>query len=357
MSLPPGSVAEGKLPGDGITEPLTLSLIIPTYNARELLADCLQSIFRNPPSEPYEVLVVDDASADGTSEMVRARFPEVRLLRNNVNRHYARSNNRAIAQSRGQYIYLLNNDTIVLPQAIDRMLAFLREHPEAGAVGSRLLNGDGTVQWSVKSLPNPGSALFGARSIITRMFPNNRYSRKHLLHLDRDPNQPFIAGYVSSASIMIPRQVVEQVGELDRRLSYHVDADYCKRIANAGYSCYYLPTATVIHFDHKGGTMVSVTRRFRSLFEFHVGSYIFYRKHIQQSLWTPMQIVILVGIFSRFLVSLVAQALAELRYITVALARRTVGLRSREPTGTTGDLPIWRAESLSAPPAKPTADG
>jgi N-acetylglucosaminyl-diphospho-decaprenol L-rhamnosyltransferase len=353
MNARANPVAERKPLSDGVTAPVTLSVIIPTYNARELLANCLRSIYQNSPSEPYEVIVVDDASADGTSEMVRAHFPEVRLLRNDVNRHYAWSNNRAIAQARGQYVYLLNNDTIVLPQAIDGMLAFLRDHPEAGAVGSRLLNGDGTVQWSVKSLPNPGSALFGARSMITRVFPNNRYSRKHLLHLDRDPNQPFIAGYVSSASIMIPRHVVEQVGELDRRLSYHVDADYCKRIADAGYGCYYLPTATVIHFDHKGGTMVSVTRRFRSLFEFHVGSYIFYRKHIQQSLWTPMQIIVFVGIFSRFLVSLIAQALAELRYITFALARKTIGLR----TETTGDLPIWRAESLSAPRAKPSADG
>ena len=200
---------------------------------------------------------------------------------------------------------------------------------------------------------NQISSLVCVLSMITWGFPYYRYSRKHLLHLDRDPNQPFTAGYVSSASIMIPRHVVEQVGELDRRLSYHVDADYCKRIANAGYGCYYLPTATVIHFDHKGGTMVSVTRRFRSLFEFHVGSYIFYRKHIQQSLWTPMQIIVFVGIFSRFLVSLIAQALAELRYITIALARKTIGLR----TETTGDLQIWRAESLSAPPAKPSADG
>ena len=344
-------VAEQKPLSDGVTEPVTLSVIIPTYNARELLADCLRSIYQNSPSEPYEVIVVDDASVDGTSEMVRAHFPEVRLLRNDVNRHYAWSNNRAIAQARGQYVYLLNNDTIVLPHAIDGMLAFLREHPHAGAVGSKLLNGDGTVQWSVKSLPNPGSALFGARSIFTLMFPNNRQSRKHLLHLGRKLDQPFIAGYVSSASIMIPRKVVEEVGELDWRLSYHVDADYCKRIADAGYSCYYLPSVTVIHFDHKGGTMVSLRRRFLSLVEFHLGSYIFYRKHIQQSPWTPMQIIVVVGISSRFLLSLIAQAFAELRYITIAL-----GLRRREPTGTTGAPPIWRATPLPAPATKPTAD-
>jgi N-acetylglucosaminyl-diphospho-decaprenol L-rhamnosyltransferase len=299
---------------------VTLSIIVPSYNARELLADCLQSIYQNPPSEPYEIIVIDDASADGTSDMVRARFPGVRLLTNEVNCHYATSNNRAVKIARGQFLYLLNSDTIVLPKALDQMVTFLREHPEAGAVGSKLLNGDGTIQWSVKSLPNPGSALFGARSIITRLLPNNRYSRKHLLHLDRDMTEPFVAGYVSSASIMMPRKVVDEVGELDRRLSYHVDADYCKRIADAGYKCYFLPTATIIHLDHKGGTMVSLRRRFRSLVEFHVGSYIFYRKHIQKPGQYFMQVVVVLGLFCRFLLSLAAQALAELREVVVALA-------------------------------------
>jgi GT2 family glycosyltransferase len=299
----------------GAAEPragIVVSIIIPTYNACRLLADCLGSIAQNPPSEPYEVIVVDDASADGTSDMVRIRFPEVRLLRNDVNRHYAFSNNRALEGARGEYLLLLNNDTIVLPQALDRMVAFLRDNPDAGAVGCRLLNEDGSIQWSVKSLPNPGSALFGARSLITRLFSNNRFSRRHLLHLDRDLTAPFAAGYVSSAAMMIPRHIVDKVGMLDRRLSYHVDADYCKRIADVGYKSYYLPTATIIHLDHKGGTMVSLSRRFRSLVEFHVGSYIYYRKHVRKSVWDPMHGVVVLGLLARFALSATVQIGAEL---------------------------------------------
>src|SRR5690242_7695001 len=191
---------------------LVVSVIIATYNARQLLADCLGSIAANPPSEPYEVIVIDDASADGTSEMVRECFPAVRLLRNEINRHYAFSNNRAFEHACGEYLLLLNNDTIVLPHALNRMVEFLRRHPDAGAVGCRLLNEDGSIQWSVKSLPNPGSALFGARSVITRLFPDNPFSRRHLLHLDHDATTPFVAGYVSSAAVMIPRHVVDRVG-------------------------------------------------------------------------------------------------------------------------------------------------
>jgi len=343
MNARANPLAERKPLSNGVTEPVTLSVIIPTYNARELLANCLRSIYQNAPREPYEVIVVDDASADGTSEMVRDRFAEVRLLRNEVNQHYARSNNRAIQHARGKYLHLLNNDTIVLPDAFDRMLAFLREHPDAGAVGSRLLNGDGTIQWSVKSLPNPGSALFGSRSIITRIFPNNPYSRKHLQHMGRDPIKPFVAGYVSSASIMMPRKVVDQIGGLDERLSYHVDADYCKRISDGGYECYYLPTATIIHFDHKGGTMVSLRRRFRSLVEFHVGSYIFYRKHIQRSPRSPMQIIVVPGILARFLVSITARAVSEIRDMMVFLTAKALPGRSRESTGGTDGCTEWRA--------------
>jgi GT2 family glycosyltransferase len=291
---------------------IVISVIIGTYKAREVLADCLQSIYQNSPSEPYEIIVIDDASEDGTSEMVRARFPEVRLLRNGINRNYATVNNQGFELARGRYIYLLNNDTIVLPGALDQLLAFLREHPDAGAVASRLVSEDGSIQWTVKALPSLGSALFGARSIISRLYPNNRLTRKQLLHLDQDMTTPFVAGYVSGASVMHPREVVEKVGKLDERLFYFVDADYCKRIADAGYKCYYLPAATIIHLEHRGGSMVSLRRRLRSLVYFHVHSYIYYRKHLLQSTWSPMQIIVPAGLCARFMISLTAQAVGEL---------------------------------------------
>ncbi len=236
---------------------IMLSILISCYNTRDLVADCLRSIYQNPASEPYEIVLVDDASSDGTSEMVRSTFPEVRLFRNEFNRHYAHSNNRALDQARGRYVLLLNNDTLVLPRALDDMIGFLREHPDAGAVGCKLLNEDGTIQWSVKSLPNPAAAIFGARSILAKWFPNNRFSRQHLLHIGRDMNWPFVAGLVSGAASMMPLKVMKEVGHLDVNFFYHVDADYCKRIADAGYKCYYLPTASIIHLNHKGGTMTS----------------------------------------------------------------------------------------------------
>jgi hypothetical protein len=323
MSQTPSTILDRGQTQDAVAkDTVLLSIIIATYNARDLLIDCLNSIYLNPSSESYEIIVVDDASTDGTVEAVETRFPEVRLLRNRINTHYAAANNRAFGMARGRYLYLLNNDTIVLPDALDRMVNFLREHPDAGAVGSKLLNEDGTIQWSVKSLPNPGSALFGARSVITKIFPKNRYSRRHLLHPDPNTSSPFVAGYVSSASIMLPREIVQMVGGLDTRLSYHVDADYCKRVASAGYKCYYLPTAVIIHLNHRGGTMVSFKRRFRSIVEFHLGSYIYYRKHVQRWRWDPALAVVVICLSVRFVASLATQAAAEVVSLTRSTSRQ-----------------------------------
>jgi N-acetylglucosaminyl-diphospho-decaprenol L-rhamnosyltransferase len=250
---------------------------------------------------------------------------EVCLLRNEVNRHYTRSNNRALGRARGQYIHLLNNDTLVLPGALDSMLAFLRAHPEAGAVGCRLLNEDGSIQWSVRALPDLGSALFGGRSIITRLFPNNRFSRRRLLHPERDLTESFVAGYLSGASKMMPREVVDEVGYLDTRMFYHVDADYCSRIAEAGYKCYYLPTAAVIHLNHKGGTRVNPRLRFRSLASFHFDCYAYYRKHLRGSRANPMQILVVAGLVTRFLTLALVQIFSEL----LGLTRSLLGQRDR----------------------------
>lgn len=305
--------------------PIVVSIIIATYNASAILADCLRSIYANPPSEPYEIIVVDDASADRTSDMVSEKFPDVVLFTNKVNKSYAVSNNLAFKHARGEFFFLLNNDTIVLPNAIDILLAFTREHPDAGSVGSKLLNEDGTIQWSVKSLPSIGSAFFGARSIITRMFPTNPFSRHHLQHLNHDPTKPFIAGFVSSAAVLVPRAIVMKVGGLDGRMNYHVDADFCKRITDAGYNNYYVPDAVIIHLNHRGGTMVNWRRRFRSVVEFHRGSYIYYGNHMRQTASLPMRAIVVVGLMFRFVVSLGIQALIEAYNVLVAFGRQLFG--------------------------------
>jgi N-acetylglucosaminyl-diphospho-decaprenol L-rhamnosyltransferase len=304
---------------------IALTIVISCYNTRELVRDCLTSIYENPPREVYEIILVDDACTDGTSAMVCEAFPEVRLLRNAVNRHYTYSNNRGIDQARGTYVLLLNNDTIVLPQALDTMIDFLRKHPEAGAVGCRLLNEDGTTQASVKTPLGPAAAIFGAQSLLTKLFPKNRFSRRHVLHIGRDTGEPFVAGFVSGAASMMPLKVMRDVGRLDESFFYHVDADYCKRIGEAGYKCFYLPTAAIIHLNHKGGSMANPLKRLRSLMMFEVYSYRYYRKHFLRSSWDPTAAVVALGLTLHFLGSACGQVCTEL----VGLARSISSRRER----------------------------
>jgi GT2 family glycosyltransferase len=292
---------------------IDLSIIIANYNAKDMLFGCLQSIYHHPPRCTFEVFVVDDASSDASCEMVEKNFPQVHLLHNEQNIHYSKSNNRALKLARGRYVYLLNNDTVILPNALEIMINFFDQHPEVGAVGSRLLNGDGTIQASVKALPSIRSGLFGAQSIITKLFPKNHFSRQELLHLCHDMSKPFQAGYVSGASAMICQKVIQQIGYLDERMFYHVDADYCKRIWDAGWEVYYLPDAAVVHFNHKGGTLINRRRRFKSIFEFHRGYYIYFRKHLMNSVWNPICFMIIIGLALRFTVCLIIQIVKEMR--------------------------------------------
>ena len=264
--------------------------------------------------------MVDDASNDGSSSAVRAAFPNVRLLVNETNQHYTRSNNRAIEEARGHFIMLLNSDTLILPDALDEMIAFLNARPDCGVVGCKLLNEDMTLQWSVKSYPSLGSAIFGARSPITHFFPKNLFSRRYLPQLQENLSEPLVVegGFVSGAACVIPRAVVDKVGLLDPSFFYHVDADYCKRITDAGYKCCYLPSASTIHLEHKGGTMVNVRSRFRSLLLFEFYNYVWYKKHLKRSRVEIMESVVIFGLSVHFLASAAGLTFRE---ISLALKR------------------------------------
>ena len=273
-----------------------ISIIIANYNARDLLEDCLNSIYQQDSRYPFEVLVVDDHSSDDSFEMVKTRFPQVRAYRNMANVHSATSNNRMFNIAKGRYLFLLNNDTIVKAGAVDALIDFMEAHPEVGCAGSKLLNEDGSIQESVKSLPNVRSAFFGARSYAYRWFPNNIFSKRELLHLSEDVGVPFKAGYVSSAAMLIRRDIVQAVGYLDSRLSYHVDADYCARIWKAGWNVVYVPQSVIIHLNHRGGTLVSPRRRLKSVVEFHRGTWIFFERHMMRSYWHPVTWLIAAGL-------------------------------------------------------------
>lgn len=150
-----------------------LSVCVVNWNTRDLLRACLQSLYRYPPSEPIEVIVVDNASADGSAAMVRAEFPQVVLIANSENLGYARGNNQAMQRAQGEFILLLNPDTEVFEDTLDNALAFMRAHPDAGAIGAKQLFPDGRVQPSVRGFPTPAN-LLSEVSGLARLFPKSR---------------------------------------------------------------------------------------------------------------------------------------------------------------------------------------
>ncbi|MER3457620.1 MAG: glycosyltransferase family 2 protein, partial [Chloroflexota bacterium] len=232
-----------------MAETVTLSIIIVNWNTRDLLAACLESIERSLSSDDgagmklqAEIIVVDNGSTDGTVEMLRRDYPDVRLIENRHNVGFARANNQGLAASRGRYLLLLNTDAFLRGPALARLVRFMEEHPEAGVVGPRLYFGDGTLQHSCYAFPTLATEFYGAVG-LDRLFPRSRlFGRYRLGYWDmRDVREVDV---VMGACLMARREVFEQIGGLDERFfMYSEEVDWCYRARQAGWRIYYVPQA------------------------------------------------------------------------------------------------------------------
>jgi N-acetylglucosaminyl-diphospho-decaprenol L-rhamnosyltransferase len=216
-----------------------LSIVITSWNTSDLLKRCLASLLRCPQRCYFEVIVTDNASTDGSSEMVMREFPTVRLIQNMANLGFARANNRGIQASRGRYILLLNSDTVVPEGALARLTSFMDQHPDVGASGPRLLRPDGAPQpYSFGGDPTLRYLL--ARDLKQALF------HRHLHDWGTDIVQE--VDWVSGACLLVRRQAIEQVGLLDENIfMYFEDTDWCLRMRRAGWKVYYNPGVEVIH--------------------------------------------------------------------------------------------------------------
>ena len=247
-----------------MSSPRLLVLIV-SWNTRDLLRDCLQSL--QPGAHPdWDVLVVDNASADDSVAMVRSTFPTVRLIENAVNVGYARANNQGLRTSTAPYALLLNSDTRATPEAIEELVAFLDAHPDAGAVSPRLLRADGTAQpFAFGGDPTLGYLLRrGARRLLS-----GRYLHDWAIAETR------CVDWVSGACLLVRRTAIEQVGMLDENFfMYFEDNDWCLRLRRAGWKTYYHPAAAIVHL---GGQSLARNPQAQSAYETSLR--YFYRKH------------------------------------------------------------------------------
>ncbi len=252
-----------------------LSVTICSWNTREDLRACLASLEAIRTEVSFEVIVVDNNSEDGSPDMVAADFPWVRLYRMGQNLGFTGGQNFAMEQRRGRHVLLLNSDTIVHPGAFKTLLDYREAHPGVGIIGPKLLNSDGTLQYSARKFPQPVAALF-RNTPLGKLFPNNRFTRTYLMQ-DWDHSETREVDWVSGAALLATEDVIARIGLLDPAFfMYCEDVDYCFRCWQTGLKVVYLPDTVITHAI---GRSASQTPN-RMIWRFHRSMLRFYRKNM-----------------------------------------------------------------------------
>jgi len=226
---------------------MDLSIIIVNWNSAEFLRNCLRSVFQDAPGISLEIIVVDNASYDGAERMLEREFPNVRYIQSGENSGFAKANNLGYEASTGRYLLFLNPDTEILSDALAQLVACLDSLPDAGALGCRLLNGDGTLQTScVQAFPTILNQTFDSEALRDR-YPNSKlWGMEPLFRKGRSPRP---VEMISGAALLVRRTVFEKVGLFSTDyFMYGEDADLSYKIAVAGWKLYYLPAAQIIHY-------------------------------------------------------------------------------------------------------------
>jgi GT2 family glycosyltransferase len=282
-----------------------LSVVIVNWNTRDLLRSCLGSLRAALDGSPLrsEVIVVDNASADGSAAMVAAEFPEVRVIANTENRNYAAGNNQGLRQAAGKFVLILNPDTELPAGAPDALVGFLRQDPRAGAVAPALVYPDGRLQESVRGFPTP-RALIGELIGLARLLPKSRWGGYRASRLPED--RPAPVDQPMTSALLLRREALEQVGPFDEQFPlFFNDVDLCYRLKRAGWEIFYDPRVRIIHI---GGASTRQVRPEAILLS-HEGLRRFYAKHYRERLpvpayWTIQAAITLTGRLRAFLARL-----------------------------------------------------
>ncbi len=253
---------------------MDISVIIVSWKAKHYLELCLESLAEAPPRRSMEVIVVDNASADGSAEMIETRFPDVKLIRSTENLGFAKGNNVAIRQCQGRYIALVNPDVILFPGCLDSLADFLDRNPKVGNVGPRVFNPDMTQQSTCRRFPTLWNNFCSATSLATTFKSSRFFAGEHMFYFPHDRTLPVdvLVGCFS----MIRRETFNDVGLLDEDLfMYGDDVDWCRRCWKAGWQVVFFPGARAIH--DRGKTTAPYPVRFALAQQRSV--LIYWRKH------------------------------------------------------------------------------
>jgi O-antigen biosynthesis protein len=274
---------------------MKLTVIIINYNVEHFLEQCLQSVRLASQNIDTETIVVDNNSVDGSLSMLREKFPEVKIMANHENLGFSKANNQAIRVAKGEYVLLLNPDTVVEAGTFALTLAFMDEHPEAGALGVKMIDGKGHfLPESKRSLPTPAVSFFKISGLAS-LFPRSRtFGKYHLGYLDKDKIHQ--VEVLSGAFMLLRKSALDKTGLLDEAFfMYGEDIDLSYRITRAGYVNYYFPLTRIIHYKGESTKKSSVNY----VFTFYNAMIVFARKHFSDKNARTVSVLIHLAIYLR----------------------------------------------------------
>lgn len=242
---------------------MDLSIIIVNYNSKNFIDQCIESILRFSKGVNYEIVVVDNASQDGSVELLKEKYPTVRLIANNENLYFIKANNQALKEVKSRYVLLLNPDTILIENSFKKMIQFMETYPEAGACTPKLLNPNGNLQRTCMRFPSISYGILELL-LINRLFPNNPINRQiQYADWDRSFNREVEVG--AGACLLLRREVLNRVGLLDESyIMYNEEVDWCYRIRKTGYKIFYLAETSIIHYI--GGSTIK-SHKLRKIYQ------------------------------------------------------------------------------------------
>lgn len=287
---------------------MRLSIVIVNYNVRYFLEQCLHSVEEAITGLDAEVFVVDNNSVDGSNEMVASKFPWVKLIANKDNVGFSKANNQAIKIARGDYVLLLNPDTVLEHDTLVKCVSFMDEHPDAGGLGIKMVDGKGQfLPESKRGLPTPGVAFYKIFGLST-LFPRSKvFGKYHLGYLDNDKTHQ--VDILSGAFMMLRKETLDKTGLLDETFfMYGEDIDLSYRITKAGYKNYYFPEARIIHYKGESTKKSSINY----VFVFYNAMIIFAKKHFSQSNARLFSLLIHIAIYLRAGMAIISRLLKKL---------------------------------------------
>lgn len=273
---------------------MDVSIIIVNWNTRDILRDCLKSVYEQTKSVSFEVIVVDNASTDGSVEMVKNDFPQVSLVENSENKGFAAANNQGMAIAKGRYVLLLNSDTVVLDNAIAKTVLFADDYPEAAVVGCRVLNPDKTLQPTCFMFPSLLNMILSS-TYLYKLFPRSQFfGRERMSWWDRGDIRE--VDVVTGCYMLVQKKAIDQIGMMDETFfMYAEEMDWCWRFKSAGWKVMYTPDAQIIHLGGQSSQQVKP----QMIMQLRGSILLFFSKHKNWSIYYSACLLVALFFFLR----------------------------------------------------------